>query len=237
MTAAFLYWWDCLWIFEGPFNLAWEEIGKQQPLWVAFILPQHNMLLFLKALYNSCVNPLLWWNVSITQRPISHTHYNGVIHITPPFFLFFPSTYLIWMIFQEIRQRWPQWEEVNPELLLHWFILQQMASFVWARTCICMHIKQHPYKSCEERRTEKWKKRWPEIARDAHTAGVAARSGWFALPPAPSTPVALESIQLQPPPVKTELTFSSTRSCRIRTLKGLWSSSWHHSRWFLLLLL
>ncbi len=87
MTTAFLYWWECLWIFEGPFNLAWEEIGKQRPLWVAFILPQHNMLLFLKALYNSCVNPLLWWNVSITQRPISHTHYNGVIHIPPPFFL------------------------------------------------------------------------------------------------------------------------------------------------------
>ena len=55
------------------------------------------------------------------------------------------------------------------------------------------------------------------------------------LPQALSTPVALESFQLQPPPVKTELTFSSARSCRIWTLKGLWSSSWHHAHWFLLL--
>lgn len=34
--------------------------------------------------------------------------------------------------------------------------------------------------------------------------------------------------------MKTDLTFSSTPSCRICTLKALWSSSWHHSCWFLL---
>lgn len=44
MTAAFLYWWEYLWIFEGLFNLAWGEIGNQQPLWVAFTIVQHNML-------------------------------------------------------------------------------------------------------------------------------------------------------------------------------------------------
>ncbi len=66
-------------------------------------------------------------------------------------------------------------------------------------------------------------------------SGGPGRSGWFALPRALSTPLALESVQLQPPPVKTELTFSSTRSCRIWTLKGLWSSSWHHALWFLFL--
>lgn len=110
-------------------------------------------------------------------------------------------------------------------------------SLLWSCTCICVHIKQHPKKNYLEKQTDKWKKRWPEIVRGAHTAGVAARSGWFALPPALSTPVALESIQLQPPPVKTVLTFFSTRSCRIWTLKGLWSSTWHHSRCFLLLCL
>ncbi len=92
-TAAFRYWWGCLWIFEGPFNLAWEETRNQWPLWVAFILLQHNMLLFLKAHSNSCVNPLLCRNVSIAQRPVSHTHYDGVIHISPflTFFFFFIS--------------------------------------------------------------------------------------------------------------------------------------------------
>lgn len=70
--------------------------------------------------------------------------------------------------------------------------------------------------------------------RGAHTAGIAARLGGFALLQAPSTTVALDLIQLQPPWVKTDLTFCSTPSCRICTLKGLWSSPWHHSCWFLL---
>lgn len=94
VTATFLYWWGCLWIFEGPFNLAWDEIRKQQPLCVAFILLQHNVILRLKALYYSCVNPPpLWQNVSITQRSISHTHNNALFHIVmllsapPPAFL------------------------------------------------------------------------------------------------------------------------------------------------------
>lgn len=111
---------------------------------------------------------------------------------------------------------------------------------LWAFTCLCVHNKQHPSKSCEERWTERWKKRWPEIERGAHTVRegwVAARSEWFALPPSLLTPVALESIQLQPPPVKTELTFSSTQVCRIWTMKGLWSSSWHRSGWFYCFLL
>lgn len=103
-----------------------------------------------------------------------------------------------------------------------------------ARAFVCI-LNSIRIRGSEERKAEKRKKRWPEIGRGAHTAGVAARSGWLALPPALSTPVALESIQLQPPPVKTELTFSSTQSSSIRTPKGLWSSSWHHSHWFLLL--
>lgn len=109
---------------------------------------------------------------------------------------------------------------MNPELLLHLFVFQQMATFVWVCMCICVHIKKEPYQSCKEKQTEKWKKRWPEIVSSTHTTVVAARSGWFALPPPLSTPVALELIQLHPPLVKTELTFSSSQSCRIWTQKG-----------------
>lgn len=141
MTAAFLYWWECLWIFEGPLNLPWDEIRKRQPLCVAFIFPQHNISLFLKALYNSCVNPLPWQNVSIIQRPFSHTHYSGVIHIS-----FFLSS----------------------------------ADDVWA--CVCI-LNSVPLKSVR-RNKKKIKKRWPEIEKGAQAVGIAARWGWFTLPPA-----------------------------------------------------
>lgn len=75
----------------------WERWHhSKQPL--AHPHPQPTFL----PLKNS-VNTLLWQNVSITQRPISHTHYNGnIIHITAlcfqSFFSFFPSIYLTWMI-------------------------------------------------------------------------------------------------------------------------------------------
>lgn len=134
MTAAF-YWWECLWIFEGPFNLAWEETGNERPLWVAFTLPQHNMLLFLEALYNSYVNPPLWRNVSVTQRPSGHTHNNGVIHIAA-LSSFLPSIYLIWMISKKSDKDGHSGRRLHPELLLRWLIVQQMASF-----CVSVHMR------------------------------------------------------------------------------------------------
>lgn len=159
---------------------------------------------------------LICGEMSVSRKSALATPNNVVIHIT---FLSFVLSFIMNDFFQEIHT-WPQWEKVNPELLLLVLVFQQMATFVWVRMCIRVHINQRPYQSCEEKQTQKWKKRWPETVSSTHTTVVAARSGWFALPSPLSTPVALELIQLRLPLLKTELTFSSTQSCRIWTQKG-----------------
>lgn len=131
---------------------------------------------------SSGVNPLLWWNVSVTQRPISHTHCHSAKHSNPSFLSFFlsfiPSMFNLfeWFFFLLLKifiKRWPQWEEVIPEWLLQWFISQQMASFVRACTCFRVHIKQCPYESCEEktRNTEMEEKMVRNCEKRPHSRG------------------------------------------------------------------
>lgn len=167
MTAAFLYWWECLWIFEGPLNLPWDEIRKRQPLCVAFIFPQHNISLFLKALYNSCVNPLPRQNVSIIQRPFSHTHYSGVIHIS--FFLSSADGLLC--------------------------------------VSVRVHIEQRRIKVCEKKQKENKEKMTRDRERGTGSGDCCQVRMIY---PSTRTLVAPEPVQLQPCPVKTHLTFSST---------------------------
>lgn len=120
---------------------------------VAFSLLQHNMLPSLKALYNSCVNSSLLWNVNITQRPISHTHYNDDIHITLPFFSFL-SIHLMWIIFPRNQTKMASVGRGSIQSYLYYstIIFQQMDSFVWVWVCICLHIRQPPYKTSNKQR-------------------------------------------------------------------------------------
>lgn len=68
-------------------------------------------------------------------------------------------------------------EDVNSELAHHWFITQQMAPSLRACTCICVHVKQHPWKSGEEKTNREMEEE--KMTRDSgwrpHSGGCCCR--------------------------------------------------------------
>lgn len=171
MAAAILCWWEYLWIFAGLLMKWGMRANRSLCGW---------HLSCYSTTHCSTVN-LLWWNVSIAPTHIYHTHDNGLIHITHHITHMTWPNFPMFILYEWLPKKSRLWQGVNPDLLLHWMIWQQMASFVCVRTCSRVHIKQHPCKMSEEKQTDKWKKRWPEMVSCAHTTVVAARSGWIAL--------------------------------------------------------
>ena len=123
---------------------------------------------------------------------------------------FFSLTHVIWMSF-------PRYSEKEGHCGRRWIqnyyysdSSQQMASFV--RVCI---LKSVLLKVVKESTHKKFNEGWPDTESRSHSGGCCQvrmiRPSIGSL----HTLVALDSFQFQPPPEKTELTFSSVRRCRI----------------------